>query len=99
MSALRVERKLDNEKWREIKRNSQFEFFLAVNTSVQQINNQVPAGIAPSGQMARQNLDWEGCDVIARQRNNCIRTALETPRFKAFGAQNARVKGNPSQDS
>eukprot|EP00984_Skeletonema_dohrnii_P013380 scaffold5534_cov86-Skeletonema_dohrnii-CCMP3373.AAC.2 len=27
-------------------------------------NNQVPAGIAPSGQLARQTLDWEGCEVI-----------------------------------
>eukprot|EP00984_Skeletonema_dohrnii_P007757 scaffold2858_cov115-Skeletonema_dohrnii-CCMP3373.AAC.1 len=27
--------------------------------------HQVPVGIAPSGQLARQNLDWEGC-VMSR---------------------------------
>ena len=37
--------------------------------------------------------------VVARQRNNCVRTALETARFKAFGAQNASFEGEALSSS
>eukprot|EP00984_Skeletonema_dohrnii_P026082 scaffold15363_cov154-Skeletonema_dohrnii-CCMP3373.AAC.1 len=54
-------------------------YYLVIRGAPLELNNQVPAGIAPSGQLARQNLDWEGCDVIEDMHPSSL---ISQPHFR-----------------